>query len=87
MYLLKVYALAFLKSQAGAIASAFVRVALAAAFAAWMAAGFPVQDLALSNVADYLELGVQAGAALVLANYFGPWETRYGRASKVDEDQ
>lgn len=87
MYLhyVKAYLGDLLKSQFGAMLKSFARVAVAAAFAAWMSAGFPVTNLSGDDLTNYLELGVQAGAALVLANYFGPWETRYGPQAKLAE--
>lgn len=80
--LLKAYLASFAATSAGQMAASFLRVAVAAAFAAWMAAGFPVDTLSGADLTHYVVLGVQAGAALVLANYFGPWEKRYGRRAK-----
>lgn len=66
----------------GQAALSFLRVALAALVASWVNAGMPVRELSGSSVLDWIELAVQAGAALVIANYFGPWEQRYGVSKK-----
>ena len=43
-----------------------------------MNAGLPVLAFSPSELLGWVELGVQAGAMLVIANYLGPWEQRYG---------
>lgn len=80
--------LAYLKlavaSKYGQALLSGLRVALATIAACWMQAGLPISDLAVADVAAWVELGLQAGAALVLANWFGPWEKRYGLNKKTD---
>lgn len=73
---LKAYALLVLKHPALA---AFGRVFLATLVACWTAAGMPIYDLTGADFASWVQLALQAAAALVIANYFGPWEKRYGR--------
>lgn len=73
---LKAYALAVFTHPALA---AFGRVFLATLVASWTASGMPIYDLSVSDFASWVELALQAAAALVIANYFGPWEKRYGR--------
>lgn len=74
-----IYLDAFLASSVGKASLAFLRVAAATLLACWVNAGLPVQDLTSSLVLGWVELSIQAGAALVIANFLGPWETRYGR--------
>ena len=72
------YAKAAIASQIGQALLAGLRVLLATVVALWVNAGMPVSDLTMAMLGDWVELGIQAGAALVIANYFGPWEKRYG---------
>jgi hypothetical protein len=72
---------AILDSRAGKAATAFARVAAAAAFGAWAMAGFPLSQLTGGDVEQYVQAGLAAGAALVGVNAVAPWETRYGRRS------
>lgn len=67
------------QGPAGRAAAAFLRVFLATVVACWVDAGLPVRDLTGDSLVGWVELGIQTGFALVLANYFGPWESRYGR--------
>lgn len=76
--LLKAYWTAFLKSQAGQIASSFLRVFLATLTGCYLQAGVGF-DVTADEAKAWIELAVEAGLALVMANYFGPWEKRYGR--------
>ena len=62
--------------QAGLAA---LRVFVATVLAAWLQAGTPVSNLSGATVVTWVELGLTAAVGLVLANYLGPWETRYGR--------
>lgn len=71
----------FLATQVGQALLAFLRVVAVTFLAGWTAAGTPVFDMTLAMVADWLELAIQAGVALVMLNYVGPWEQRYGRGS------
>jgi fluoride ion exporter CrcB/FEX len=73
----------FWATPVGAATGAFLRVFVATATATWMQAGLPIYDLTLPELAKFVELGLQAGASLVILNYFGPWEQRYGREQKV----
>ena len=59
-------------------ALAFLRVFVATVVACWVNAGLPVLAFSPSELLGWVELGVQAGAMLVIANYLGPWEQRYG---------
>jgi hypothetical protein len=69
----------FLESATGQAVLSFLRVFAATVVACWVDAGMPVTEFALADLGGWLELGVQAGAALVIANFLGPWEKRYGR--------
>lgn len=73
------------RSRAGQAVLAFLRVAAATVAACWLDAGLPVSDLTLAEIGSWCELGVQAGAALVLVNHFGPWEKRYGHKRTTSE--
>lgn len=64
-------------------ALALIRVFLATVLACWLDAGTPVHNLAGDVVVGWVELGLTASVGLVLANYFGPWETRYGTGHKA----
>lgn len=70
----------FAATKLGQAVLSFLRVAVAAMLGAWVQDGVP---LSLDGFDAYLQLGVAAGAALVLANYFGPWEKRYGRNKRA----
>lgn len=76
--LVMAYLKAFLSTPAGQATLAFLRVTGATLVGCWMNAGTPLTPSA-DQAAAWLQLAVQAGAALVVANYFGPWEKRYGR--------
>lgn len=67
-----------LLEKAVAPALAVVRVFAATVLAAWLQAGTPVHNLSGATLVGWVELGLTAGVGLMLANYFGPWETRYG---------
>lgn len=73
------YAKAFFRTSEGQATLAFVRVALATVFGCWANAGFPVSQLESAALVGWVDLAIKAAAALVLANYIGPWERRYGR--------
>lgn len=75
----------FWATPVGAATGAFLRVFAAASAAEWMQAGQPVFDLSGAEVAEMVEIGVQAGAALVIVNWFGPWERRYGKTPRVQD--
>jgi hypothetical protein len=75
----------FFASSTGQAVLAFLRVFAATVVACWVDAGMPVRAFSLDQLAGWLELAVQAGAALVIANSLGPWEKRYGR-SKTSSD-
>lgn len=72
------YLKAFFGTPAGQAVLAFLRVTGATLVGCWLNAGMPL-ILSVDVVAAWLELAVQAGLALVVANYLGPWEKRYGR--------
>lgn len=76
------YAEQFFKTPAGQMVRqmvlSFLRVGAAAAVAAWIAAGTPLTPSG-SQILDWAQVGVSAAVALVVANYIGPWEKRYGR--------
>ena len=67
-----------LASPFGQAALAFLRVAAATVVASWVHAGMPTRNLDGHSLVGWVELGLQAGVALVMANYVGPWEKRYG---------
>jgi hypothetical protein len=69
-------------SKVGQALLSFLRVAGATVLACWVDAGMPLSTLTGADLVVWVELGVQAGAGLVLLNYLGPWEKRYGRGSK-----
>ena len=68
----------FRHSVPGQALLSFGRIFVATFAASWVSAGMPVLELDSTQVLDWVQLAVQAGAGLVIANYFGPWETRYG---------
>lgn len=69
----------FLEKPFGQAALSFLRVFTATFLASWLDAGMTLRNLTGGLVVEWVELGLAAGTALVLANYFGPWEKRYGR--------
>jgi hypothetical protein len=77
----------FLSSPLGQAALSFLRVFAATVLASWFDAGMTLRNLSGDLIVGWVELGLAAGVALVLANYFGPWEKRYGRgkASPLSE--
>lgn len=79
---LKLYLDLFFHSGIGQALLAFLRVALATLVALWMDAGLPISDLTWATTGEWAELAIQAGATLVIVNYFAPWERRYGVPSK-----
>ena len=71
-------------TPAGQATLAFLRVFVAAVLGAWLQAGMTLRGLTWDLAVTWVEVGLSAGVALVLANYLGPWETRYGR-NKVSD--
>lgn len=67
------------------MALSFARVFAATVLAQWINAGAPIRAFPVDQVWSWVELGIQAAAALVFANYLGPWESRYGLKSKSQE--
>lgn len=78
----KVYLTWFAMTKIGQATLAFLRVFGAALVASWFDAGLPVSDLTWGVFGQWAELAAQAGATLVIVNYFAPWEKRYGSAGK-----
>lgn len=72
------------RQNATQVGLSFLRVLLATTAACWIDAGAPIREIVLANVIDWVELGAQAGAALIFANYIGPWERRYGLNARRD---
>lgn len=72
------YAKALLATQFGQVLLSFLRVAAATVVGAWINAGSPLSPSG-GDVTTWLELGISAGVTLVVVNYLGPWEKRYGR--------
>ena len=75
----------FKKSKVGQAVLAFLRVFAVTVVACWVDAGMPVTEFSAADLGEWVELGVQAAAGLVLVNYFGPWEKRYGRKTGTEE--
>lgn len=69
----------FIASGVGQACFAFLRVFTATVLGAWLQAGMTLRGLSVDLMLGWVEVGLAAGVALVIANYFGPWETRYGR--------
>jgi hypothetical protein len=69
----------FLATVPGQMLLSFSRVFAATFLACWLEKGMTLRDLTGGIVVEWVELGLVAGVTLVLANYFGPWESRYGR--------
>lgn len=78
-------ALAYLKSwlasPMGQAVLAAARVFAATMLGCWLAAGSPVLP-SLDQLADWLSVAGPSSLSLVITNYLGPWEKRYGRKSK-----
>ena len=72
----------FVDSPWGQAALAFLRVAVATLLGAWLQAGTPLQ-VTPDELVGWVEVALSAGVALVLSNYFGPWEDRYGYQKEV----
>lgn len=68
----------FFDTKLGQALFAFFRVSVATILALWVDAGLPMRELSWVALADWIETGAQAGAGLVIVNYFAPWERRYG---------
>lgn len=72
----------FLDSEFAQMLNAGWRIGLVTALTLWLQAGLPMRDLGLDQFLAWVQVGAQAGVTLVIVNYFGPWEKRYGRAKE-----
>jgi hypothetical protein len=75
----------FFNTDFGQMLNAAWRVALVTMLTLWLQAGLPMRALEIDQVWAWLELGAQAGVTMVIVNYFGPWEKRYGRGKSPAE--
>ena len=83
MITLELYLRNFLASRFGQMLLSFGRVFLATMVGCWIAAGTPL-DVTLADLGRWVEVGLEASVALVVANYLGPWEKRYGRVPRAE---
>ena len=84
MTLLLEYVKSFLESRLGQALASFLRVLTATVLACWVNAGMGLATQ--EEFLGWVQLGLQAAGGLVLANWFGPWEKRYGLGKSVPED-
>lgn len=76
----------FVESPWGQAALAFGRMFTVTLVAQWVNAGLPISTFEVAAFLGWLELAAQTGAGLVIANYLGPWEERYGLQPRADRD-
>ena len=84
MTTLELYVREFLATGLGQALLSFGRVFLATVVGCWLAAGTPL-DVTLGDLARWVEVGLEASVALVVVNYLGPWEKRYGRQPRSEQ--
>lgn len=72
------YVAAFFATSTGQATLAIVRVFLATLLGCWLTAGSPLPPSA-ADLSSWVAVAGSAAVSLVIANYLGPWEKRYGR--------